>query len=646
MKFNKFIYASMAAALLASCSDKDVIADAPDGGTSSVPTNGDGYVAVNINLPTTPVAAAPRAANDEFNDGTLNEYKVKDAALLLFHGSSESAATFASAYTLTIPRWFDDEETDPDHITTSALVAVKVTNPAQTGENLYGLVVLNYKNVATIDGTAIKFGDKTFTGTFSEFAAKTSNADFYNGSGKDAEYFFMANAPLSAVNDATKPVIGNITTLVDITNGIKPTKLEAENAPAGEFFVERAVAKATLSNTATDYKGGEIVNPDGSTTLTLTPGKVEWTLNATNTQSFVVRNMYKTGSQVDFIGCKSGYRTTYRMVGNTNLADNPPIQGSANPARYRTYWCFDPNYNTQTVGLTYKDNTVADFIDAGDTPLYCYENTFDIANQLHQNTTQAIVKVQFKLGGEVKTFYTLDGQQNILYMNDDVKSYFVKYILNDPDFKTALENAVKDTGKTVEITTDNYETYLDITWGADAKGRYDIETLAFKPAPFEALNADIAEDAPKVTVPVMPAGLMNDANAAHDFAEYKDGVSYYPVRFKHFAGQFTTADCITDKKDLAPWEAAKVGASAYDFEGYTGTKTGATDASDMWLGRYGMVRNNWYDVQVTALKKLGAPTVADLKVDSDNTTDDQVEQWIAFKVSILSWAMRKQQIEL
>ena len=644
MKFNKFIYATMAAALLAACSDKDVVADGPDTGTITVPEGGDGFVAVRINLPTTPVATAPRAANDDLNDGTANEYKVTDAALLLFNGASEEAATFASAYTLSIPRWFDDVA-DDDHITTSALVAVEVTNPASTGQKIYGLVMLNYKNVATIDGTTLKFGTEAFSGTFKDFAAKTSTADFYNvSSANSANYFFMTNAPLSSVDDAQDPT-GKVTTLVDITNGIKPTKAEAEQAPAGEFFVERAVAKATLSvaANATDMEGATIVKPDG-TKITLTHGDVEWTLNGTNTQSFVVRNMYKADDQPnDFLGCKSGYTgRTYRMVGNSNLASNLPIQGPANPERYRTYWCYDPNYDTQTVPLTFKDNTAAGFVKAVNTnPLYCYENTFDIDNQVHAYTTQAIVKVQYEINGTAKTFYTLDGQQNIIYLENDVKSYFVASILRNDDFKAAIATAVEGTSETVNITTSNYKTYLDIEWNTTDKGIVEIKNLDFKSAPFEALNEGKGDSDTKVKVPVMPAALKETVNGEYTFAEYKDGVSYYAIRFKHFAG----AD-INDEADLAPWDPTKVGTTTYDVASYKDkTVTSGKTASDMWLGRYGMVRNNWYDVNVTAFKKLGSPTIADLDI-TGSKTDDEVEQWIAVKISLLSWAMRKQNIEL
>ncbi len=66
----------------------------------------------------------------------------------------------------------------------------------------------------------------------------------------------------------------------------------------------------------------------------------------------------------------------------------------------------------------------------------------------------------------------------------------------------------------------------------------------------------------------------------------------------------------------------------------------------MWLGRYGMVRNNWYDLNVTGFNKLGKPSIGGLEVDSDSTPDDNVEQWIAFKVNILSWAKRVQNVDL
>ena len=50
----------MAVALLAACSDKDPLGEGPDNGIGNPGENiGDGYVAVQINLPTNVVSAAP-----------------------------------------------------------------------------------------------------------------------------------------------------------------------------------------------------------------------------------------------------------------------------------------------------------------------------------------------------------------------------------------------------------------------------------------------------------------------------------------------------------------------------------------------------------------------------------------------------------
>ncbi|MDE5894865.1 MAG: hypothetical protein K2H00_02410, partial [Muribaculum intestinale] len=137
----------MAVALLAACSDKDPLGEGPDNGIGNPGENiGDGYVAVNINLPVQIVTAAPRSANDDFDDGTANEYKVENGALLLFKGANETSAVFDGAYELDVTSWVDGS--DNDNITASRITAVKVeVGTINNGEKLYGLVMLNYRNV-------------------------------------------------------------------------------------------------------------------------------------------------------------------------------------------------------------------------------------------------------------------------------------------------------------------------------------------------------------------------------------------------------------------------------------------------------------------------------------------------------------------
>lgn len=644
MKFNRFIYATMAAALLAACSDKDPLGDGPDNGAGNPGENiGDGYVAVQINLPTNVVSAAPRAANDEFDDGTPNEYRVSNGALLLFTAGAtakEGDAVFKAAYDLNLESYWISKPDDTDNITTSNLVAVQITNPAQTGEKLYGLVMVNYRNVARIgEGNTLEIVGETdaFSGTFSKLVGTISNQSFYTGTGTGASNFFMTNAPLSSVADNTKPEAANVTTLVDITDGIKRTKLEAENAPAGSFFVERAVAKATLS--VTENRGLD-VGTDGNK-VHFTADNIEWALNVTNKKSYIVRNM----GDLSYIGYQSPGKP-FRMVGNQKMGQTI-IQPEV--ALYRTYWCIDPTYDTDAKeDFVYKENDALDFVKAVSTnPLYCYENTFDVDHQLHQYTTQAIVKVQFKKDGNAATFYTVNDRQDIIYTDKaEVTTYPVSYILQDSRVAAAIKKALEGTGQSVSITNENYTKYMTITFTRNDKGLYAVSAIEFIATEFEKLNNGKDPSDEGYVQGKKPefegtayANLLSGVNKAYTIAEYKDGVSYYPVRFKHFAGANAS-----DNKDLAPWDADKVGASSYDYEGYTGTKSG--DAENMWLGRYGMVRNNWYDLEVTGFNKLGKPSIGGLEVDSDSTPDDNVEQWIAFKVNILSWAKRVQSVDL
>ena len=67
-----------------------------------------------------------------------------------------------------------------------------------------------------------------------------------------------------------------------------------------------------------------------------------------------------------------------------------------------------------------------------------------------------------------------------------------------------------------------------------------------------------------------------------------------------------------------------------------------------YLGRWGMVRNNWYEINLNSIKQLGMPVIGQLDITTDDTPDDDkiVEKWLSFKINILSWAKRVQDEEL
>ena len=55
-----------------------------------------------------------------------------------------------------------------------------------------------------------------------------------------------------------------------------------------------------------------------------------------------------------------------------------------------------------------------------------------------------------------------------------------------------------------------------------------------------------------------------------------------------------------------------------------------------------MVRNNWYDVEVSAFSHLGSPVAPDVTTDTTSDDNQKQEKWVAFSIKVLSWAKRVQ----
>ncbi len=600
MKLNKILFGVLAAALMSACSSDDVTSGGkkPSGGGF----NGDGYIAVKVNLPTTS-SSAFRAANDNYDDGTANEYKVDNAALLLFKGTNESDATFQGMYDLHL---MGNQSTDPDNdnITSEYTKAVKVEDVTLgNDDNLYGLVVINYDDVMTLSETGCIINGTNFNGTFKELVEKTTENALK--STKD-DHFFMANAPLSNAiggNATTAPTLSNVTTLVKLTGELKSTEEEAKNSPAGNVYVERAIAKATLNanNASVEIKEG-----DSDTKATVKT--VEWALGNTEASSYIVRNLGADAEQ--YIGYKNDKRDNYRFVGT--LAMNHQL--SNKDVLYRTYWCIDPAYNKDK---QYDEKETFNFIEAGSKPLYCHENTFDIAHQNYKNTTRAVLKVTFKGG----TFYTVNGDLTKAYTPDNAKSHAIKEAVENK----ALENLFQQNLKAGEEV--NYTNCVQATFSTNEISK--VVTLSNLTINIPDNLKDKFENSDFQLDDETKNFILNTVNNNIRLVEYTEGISYYDLRFKHFAG-----DNANNENDLAPWE---------ETTGNTTSEVYDNDAKN-YLGRYGMVRNNWYDVNVSAFKNIGSPVIPNANVDKSDDSKTE-EKWIAFSINILSWAKRTQSYE-
>ena len=60
------------------------------------------------------------------------------------------------------------------------------------------------------------------------------------------------------------------------------------------------------------------------------------------------------------------------------------------------------------------------------------------------------------------------------------------------------------------------------------------------------------------------------------------------------------------------------------------------------MGRYGVVRNNWYELEVNSIKGIGYAVIP----PTNKVPDDVLDQYISVKINILSWAKRSQSEEL
>lgn len=592
MKIKHFFGLAVIAAMTASCSSNEDLGTAgPGTGTNEA---GVGYVAFNINLPTQSGSSSRAgSANDQFDAGTPNEYDVKDATLLIFEGADEANAQFKGAYTLNTAPWKDNGKTD-NITTTSATIVKQIDTPASSSDHCYALVVLNKNNVFTVDETAktitLKGATATFSGTYKKFAESLSEENLTNNG------FYMANAPLASVaGGTTDPAGAEIKTLASLDGKIKEKESDAKSAPA-QIYVERGVAKVTMQNTSTPATVDGSTKADGTSTVDF---KItSWVLDNTNKKTYLVRS---TDGFNDWTSLASNSPTLlpankYRFVGSNAVAAN----------LYRTYFAKDANFDQtgNSAAITAGDlvtSTNPTFVDkfGDDNPQYCFENTFDAACQNDQYTTRVLIKAKLNSGD---TFYVFNGDQNTIYPIDKVKDEIKKYFL------TEYESWIK-----ANVT---------IASGSVGEGNLDVDIT--DNAGDVALNSITFTNGATTTATLPTDYKQKVMDRVGTIKEYKDGESYYFVRIKHFGD------------DMTPWntdETTKPSTSSiYPTDNLAGN----------YLGRYGVLRNNWYDIAVEGVKGLGSAVVP--KVTPN--TDDELKSYIAVKINVLSWAKRSQNVVL
>ena len=580
MKKKFYLLGMLAAGLtFAGCTD-----DIDDATGSGVVEGATGYVKVAVNLPTTS-GNSTRGTNDNFDDGLADEYKVNSGIIAFFAGATESEATLVKAYTMSTGGW-SEQGTATDQITTKSVIIQEAPIPAE-GNTLYALVILNPNSVVSvsaaggliINGTTMDAGGQATISNLQSFL-RGQTVEGYTKSGVDAS-FLMTNAPLAVgISSDFESTI-----LTPVTVYTNKTQAEGATTP-DQIYVERAVAKVTLKGFT--YSDGtytiNVKKDDGSV---FSGDKVTlkgWILNMTNKSTALVRNV-------------SDFNTTWKDIKTSG--GSPYFYGSnkitSDPDRYRIYWAKDMNYastDTESDGFNNytsepEDNSIDWNTDTDDDtpnshPLYCLENTMDV--EVAKQTPAPITYVLLKTESDFNPETTGDTKEDFFMLQNDPSK---GTMTQDAFLKVVNDLCGYSGGDALAIVKD-----LTSVKG----GLIDTEEEV---AALFGLNTNT--DGEKIKTVLSKVGPIK---------YYKESVAYYYASYiKHFGDDYA-ADPRDPNKNA---------------DGTTG------------LGYYGVVRNNWYELNISSISGPGEPEITP---PTDNYG------YINAQINILSWAKRQQNVDL
>lgn len=586
MKIKHLFGLAVIAAMTASCSSNEDLGTAgPGTGTNEA---GVGYATFTINLPsvsgsTTSGARGTRAADaggGVVDPGTEDEYKVSDATALIFQEYGADEGSYKFVESVNLPVTGAWEDAEKG-VTKSKKLVAKLTNVDT--KNTYGVLVLLNNNTAS--GVKIKL--PTAGLSYKEWNDQILSPNL-NELAKTGE-FYMANAPLCES--------GKVTTLVTIDKSkIYATEAEAKTKPSADVYVERGVAKMTVADPGTKTVTDKATTKPTNSQVTFS----NWALDITNKKTFAVHNI--DGLSKDF----PAIWTTERFTGTNN----------------RVYWGKDPNYDKDELKLADETNDTKrtdefnfitatseinkDFANTTNTnPVYCLENTFNLTNMYQGQTTRVIFKA---------TYTPKDADGNSLAETADGTFYTIgnmKNILKGADLEAAVNAAAKSalSDCTVDYTRFKTEAGSHVITLADIKDASGTPLVATG----KDYNGKTGDDI--VTEINTKLGLKAGRKEAMvGINTYLKGVTYYIARVKHFGS-------------LTVW--------------HSGESYGDNNAQ--YLGRYGMLRNNWYELQVGNVYGPGYPGVPPV---DPTLPDDENEKYLSVSVKILSWAKRSDTVDL
>ena len=592
----------LAAVLLAGCSDSQEPELSQPDILSRFNAEGKAYLTLQI-----PLGSQTMTRAVQFADGSEDEYKVKDAYILMFAGASEATAKFASAYKVDNPPLANDAN---QQITRTVTITLSDAN-LNTGDKLFPFVVLNNNAsaITSYDLTSVTFANGgsavTLVGGSSTFSALNSvTIASYRD---DDDYFLMTNATLANGNTTSASLLH----LPEIAASyFFPTEEQSRQNPAGHVNVERLAVKTTVESGL----GTGTHNVLGNEYAKFVNDDLTFALDNYNTKSYAYRHL--------------------SAVSYPRFVESLPVEPYY-PLVYRTYWAEDANYSGNS-GLAYKDHAHRNEIlwsSLGESnPQYCAENTFDVSHMQDDCTTSVLVRLQLNNG---RDFYTTS------VTGSDIVFQLPGYTLEEQGTsasssfaRTRSDVVTYDGTNTATIdeylrqwlmeTNSSFRNWVNIYAAGEVK--HVVITLTNDAATGTATVSSVTQTARASGTTGATAfdalGLDSYFASNISLKYYASGYCYYRVLIRHFDDTQT------------PWSSVSTMTNNSTAQVYGGNAAS-------YLGRYGVVRNNWYNISITSVSHVGSPIIPALT----SNADDKVPQFLNATLNISGWEKHEQNLQ-
>ena len=224
---------------------------------------------------------------------------------------------------------------------------------------------------------------------------------------------------------------------------------------------------------------------------------------------------------------------------------------------------------------------------------YVRENTTAPKQMSKATCTRVLVKATYTLTGKTKG--------DLIGINDKVYK------------KTDLVDIVK------AAIDENGDTYTIAVKDGVTAGEHNFDDVVTISKKTVAQGEDANASAAVYREAAAAAGVLNYAGEEVNY--YVNGECFYVAYIKHFGAE--TEPSGNEVLPIFP-----------------------NQYQDKHTGRYGILRNNWYELNLKSVKGIGLPTIPD--PDPNHTPDDdgkRTERNMDVNINILNWAKRSQNVE-